>query len=102
MNGATMTTENPMQKLSYDSTKRSADLSLGDGMKTLLLSLIAYVAAFAYECGYCDWFAIPHDLIRLDITRFLVFAAALAAFLTLTLGLTPMKSVKWGGLIILV
>ena len=32
---------------------------IGDGIKTLLLSLVVYASAFAYECGYCDWFAVP-------------------------------------------
>jgi hypothetical protein len=54
-------------------------LALGDALKTVLLSLIAYSTLFAFECGYCDWFRIPHDFIRLDVTRFLVCASAIAA-----------------------
>jgi hypothetical protein len=65
-------------------------LSLGDGMKTLLFSAIAYLYAFAYESGYCDWFAISHYLIRLDVTRFLVFSAAIVTFLVFILGLTAL------------
>ena len=63
---------------------------LSDAVKTLLLSLIAYSCAFTFEAGYCTWFRIPIDLIRLDTTRFLVCAfafavIALAFFPTFTL-----------------
>jgi hypothetical protein len=77
-----------MQHPVADSSPKQFALSLGDGIKTLLLSLIAYASAFAYECGYCDWFGIPRGLIRLDVTRFLVFAATIVFVLGAALALT--------------
>jgi len=49
-------------------------------MKTLLLSLLAYLCLFAFEGGYCSWFGIPLELVKLDATRFLVFAGSVASF----------------------
>ena len=54
--------------------------AVSDGMKTLLLSLLAYLCLFAFEGGYCSWFGIPLELVKLDATRFLVFAGSVASF----------------------
>lgn len=58
--------------------ERPASQTLTDATRTLLVSLIAYSCAFVYEAGYCAYYRIPFDLVRLDTTRFLVYGFALA------------------------
>jgi hypothetical protein len=58
--------------------EKSRSLPFGEGLQILLITSIAYLCAYRYERGYCNYFGIPHNLIVLDVTTFLLFGSAIA------------------------
>ena len=52
-----------------------------DGVLLLLLSAYAYLCAFEHEKGYCEWFGIPQDFIRPDLSTFLLVGSSVVGVL---------------------
>jgi len=60
---------------------KKSPFKIPETLTMLFISVFAYLSVFTYELGFCSFFNIPPELIRPDVTTFLIYGFLALSFL---------------------